>query len=76
MTEERRKIETKLQEILKELTLAQKASLSELGHYGFNLSFVRKTPEGKLVIVELNEKFLLIDEQGQIDNQSDIKIRT
>ena len=76
MTEDRRKVEAKLQELLKELTLAQRVSLSELNHYGFNLSFVRKTPEGKLFIVEVNENILIIDEQGQIDNHSVVKIRS
>jgi hypothetical protein len=49
--EERRKIEEKIEKLLRELTIAQQCSLSKISSYGYTLSFVRTTPEGKLAVV-------------------------
>ncbi|MCW8866255.1 MAG: hypothetical protein OQK09_14905 [Colwellia sp.] len=75
MPEERRKVEAKIKQLLKELSVAQQCSLSEISHYGYTLSFVRKTPEGKLAVVQMDDAAITIDEEGEIDHNSNIKIR-
>jgi len=75
MPEERRKIEAKIKQLLKELSVAQQCSLSEISHFGYTLSFVRKTPDGKLAVVQLGDSAITIDEEGEIDHHSSIKVR-
>ena len=75
MPEERRKVEAKIKQLLKELSVAQQCSLSEISHFGYTLSFVRTTPEGKLAVVQMDDKAITIDEEGEIDHNSSIKIR-
>lgn len=75
MPEERRKVEAKIKQLLKELSVAQQCSLSEISHYGYTLSFVRETEEGKLAVVKLDNAVITIDEEGDIDHNSSIKLR-
>jgi len=75
MPEERRKVEAKIKKLLKELSVAQQCSLSEISHFGYTLSFVRETPEGKLAVVQLGDAAITIDEEGEIDHNSGIKVR-
>jgi hypothetical protein len=75
MQEERRKVEAKIKRLLKELSVAQQCSLSEISHYGYTLSFVRETSDGKLAVVQMNDSAITIDEEGEIDHNSSIKIR-
>jgi len=75
MAEERRKVEARIKRLLKELSVAQQCSLSEISHFGYTLSFVRQTPEGKLAVVQLGDAAITIDEEGEIDHNSSIKIR-
>ena len=75
MPEERRQVEAKIKQLLKELSVAQQCSLSEISHYGYTLSFVRQTDEGKLAVVQLNDSAITIDEEGEIDHHSSIKLR-
>lgn len=75
MQEERRKVEAKIKQLLKELSIAQQCSLSEMSRYGYTLSFVRKTPEGKLAVVQMGDSAITIDEEGELDHNSTIKIR-
>lgn len=76
MSEERRHLEVRIERLLRELTVAQQCSLSEISHFGYSLSFVRTTPEGKLAVVQIDNGTLTIDDQGEIDNNPDIQIRT
>ncbi len=76
MPEERRKVEARIKKLLKELSVAQQCSLSEISHFGYTLSFVRQTPEGKLAVVQLNDTAITIDEDGEIDHNSSIVVRT
>jgi len=75
MPEERRKVEAKIKRLLKELSVAQQCSISEISHYGYTLSFVRQTPEGKLAVVQMDDSAITIDEEGEIDHNAQIKIR-
>lgn len=75
MPEERRKLEAKIERLLKELTVAQQCSLSEISSFGYTLSFVRSTPEGKIAIVQLDNGAITIDDEGEIDHNPNIKIR-
>jgi len=73
--EERRKLEAKIERLLKELTVAQQCSLSEISSFGYTLSFVRSTPEGKIAIVQLDNGAITIDDEGEINHNPNIKIR-
>lgn len=75
MPEERRKLEAKIEKLLKELTVAQQCSLSEISSFGYTLSFVRSTAEGKLAVVQLENGAITIDDEGEIDHHPHIKIR-
>ncbi len=75
MPEERRKLEAKIERLLKELTVAQQCSLSEISSFGYTLSFVRSTPEGKIAIVQLDNGAITIDDEGEINHNPNIKIR-
>jgi len=75
MPEERRKVEAKIKRLLKELSVAQQCSISEISHYGYTLSFVRQTPDGKLAVVQMDDSSITIDEEGEIDHNAQIKIR-
>ena len=75
MSEKRRNVEVKIKQLLKELSVAQQCSLSEISSYGYTLSFVRETAEGKLAVVQLDNGAITIDEEGEIDHNSDIKVR-
>jgi len=75
MPEERWKVEAKIQKLLKELSVAQQCSLSEISSFGYTLSFVRQTTEGKLAVVQLNDTAITIDEEGEVDHNSSIKLR-
>jgi len=73
--EERRILEAKIEGLLKELTVAQQCSLSEISSFGYTLSFVRSTPEGRVAIVQLDNGAITIDDEGEIDHNPNIKIR-
>ena len=75
MSENRRNVEVRIKQLLKELSVAQQCSLSEISSYGYTLSFVRKTSEGKLAVVQLDNGAITIDEEGEIDHNSGIKVR-
>ncbi len=75
MSEKRCNVEIKIKQLLKGLSVAQQCSLSEISSFGYTLSFVRKTPEGKLAVVQLDNGAITIDEEGEIDHNSGIKIR-
>lgn len=75
MPEERRQLEVKIQQLLRELTVAQQCSLSEISSFGYNLSFVRATPDGKLAVVQLDDGAITINDQGEIDHSPEINIR-
>ncbi len=62
--------------MLKELSVAQQCSLSEISRYRYTLSFVRQTTEGKLAVVQMDNAAITIDEEGDIDHNSGIKIRS
>jgi len=73
--EERRKLEAKIQKLLKELTVAQQCSLSEISSFGYTLSFVRSTTDGKIAVVQLDNGAITINDEGEIDHHPNIKIR-
>ena len=75
MPEERRKLEAKIQKLLKELTIAQQCSLSEISSFGYTLSFVRSTTDGKIAVVQLDKGAITINDEGEIDHHPNIKIR-
>ncbi|PAJ74967.1 hypothetical protein CJF42_07790 [Pseudoalteromonas sp. NBT06-2] len=76
MKEEKRKnVEHKIQELLNELTLAQKLSLNDVGQFGYQLAFIRNMPEGKTAIVTLDKSIISIAEDGELDRKPDIKLR-
>jgi len=72
---ERRQVQEKVTKLLKELSVAQQCSLSEVNRYGYTLAFVRQSENGKLAVVQLNEGILTINDDGEIDHQPDITLR-
>lgn len=75
MPDQRRKVEAKIKQLLRELSVAQQCSLSEISSFGYTLSFVRQTPEGKLAVVQLDDSAITIDEEGEVDHNSSIQLR-
>ncbi|MGL1956781.1 MAG: hypothetical protein OCD00_05630 [Colwellia sp.] len=75
MQKERRHVQAKIQQLLKELTVAQQCSLSEISNFGYSLSFVRTTSDGKLAVVKLDNGAITVDDQGEIDHNPQITIR-
>jgi len=73
--EERRRLEAKIEKLLKELTVAQQCSLSEISSFGYTLSFVRSTADGKVAVVQLDDGAITINDEGEIDHHPNIKIR-
>ncbi|SFC83257.1 hypothetical protein [Pseudoalteromonas denitrificans] len=53
------------------LSIAQKASVSELSRFGFDLAFVRSSQEGRFAFASLDEKYACINEDGEINMNSD-----
>ena len=77
MPEERRKIEAKIKQLFRELSLAQQCSLSEISRFGYSLSFVRRTSRGNLAVLQLdNANTITIDEEGEIDHHAQIALRS
>ncbi len=72
---ERRKLEAKLQALLRELSLAQECSLHDLQNYGYELAFVRKADCGNLAVIKLDNSVMTIDESGEVNSEPDIKLR-
>jgi len=58
-----------------QLSVAQQASVSSMHHYGYELSFIRGEGETKQVVMLLNEAAIIIDDEGTINTQANIKIR-
>ena len=73
--DKRQNIERKIHELLNELSLAQKISLNDVGQFGYQLAFIRNMPEGKTAIVTLDDSIISIGEDGEVDNNPDIKLR-
>ncbi|PKI13838.1 hypothetical protein CXF71_14675 [Colwellia sp. 12G3] len=60
---------------MRELTVAQQCSLSKISSYGYTLSFVRTTTNGKLAVVQLDDGAITVDDEGEIDHHPNIKVR-
>jgi len=58
-----------------QLSIAQQASVSSMHNYGYELSFIRTEGEEIQVVMLLNETLVVIDDEGTIDTQANIKIR-
>ncbi|MEY8250959.1 MAG: hypothetical protein RPR91_01120 [Colwellia sp.] len=50
-----------------ELTLAQQFSASNIGQFGYMLSFIRTTKLGRFAVVQCGEKYATISATGVID---------
>mgnify|MGYP001029109522 CR=1 FL=1 len=64
-----------LRQVLANLSMAQKVALSEVGHYGYDLAFVRATDNGPLAVVMADDKIMTIDNDGEIEPNPNIPIR-
>ncbi|SFC72201.1 hypothetical protein [Pseudoalteromonas denitrificans] len=72
---DRRKIEAELQSLLKALTLSQESHLDEAENLGFELAFIRKKDDGNLAVFQNDDKYLTVNDTGEIDYQPDVKTR-
>jgi len=59
-----------------QLNVTQKAAVNSLFNYGYELSFVRSVNGEKLIVMLLNGAPVTIDEDGGINTQPSIKVRT
>ncbi|MEI6893644.1 MAG: hypothetical protein V5789_03230 [Colwellia sp.] len=57
------------------LSLAQKFSVSSLGKFGYELTFVRKNNRLKLAVLQCSGGVAVISEEGDIETSPDISIR-
>ena len=79
MTEERRRNQKPLSEVLKaELNPEQRETLGELEKFGWELRFVRHDPEQRPVPVIFDaerDKFAVLDQDGELDEKAFVNIR-
>ncbi|SFD49201.1 hypothetical protein [Pseudoalteromonas denitrificans] len=58
------------------LSDAQKASVSSLYNYGYELSFIRRVDCEEVVVLLLNDSPATVDIHGEINTSPDIKVRS
>ncbi len=73
---ERRHISPNRHILWAKLNVTQQAAVSSLYSYGYELSFIRTIRGNTLVIMLLNNKPVTIDEDGEIDTQPLVSIRS
>lgn len=57
------------------LSIAQQASITELYRYGYNLTFIRMTISNSLAYLVLDEHYITVDAEGDINTNPDGIIR-
>lgn len=72
---ERRHITPDKHVLWAQLNVCQQASVSSLYNYGYDLSFIRISPLGKIAVMVLNASPIVIDEEGTINSHPEIEIR-
>jgi len=72
---ERRKQINNYSDLYEALNLTQKVMVSELGRLGYQLHYIRGKYANSIAILLCNEKVATIDRLGEINIDSDIKIR-
>ena len=73
---ERRKKQLTSAEWWDRLTLAQKFAASTLTHFGYELAFIRRTENGLLAVLRCGDSLAVIDNEGGIDTEPDIRVRS
>jgi hypothetical protein len=58
------------------LSLAQKFSVSSLGKFGYELSYVRNEQKRNLAILICNSKIAVVTEDGDINITTNLKVRS
>jgi len=59
-----------------QLNAAQQAAVSSLSHFGYELSYIRIHESGDIAILKVGEQVATIDEEGNVDPEPNIKIRS
>ena len=75
---ERRRAERERSAALKrELNDAQLATLNTLERFGWEIKFIRRTPEGKLSVLfdQDTRKYAILQEDGELDENPSITFR-
>ena len=72
---ERRIKQPKFNEHESELSLDQKVAVMDLYSYGYDLAFVRKGSEENIAVLTLDGNVLVVHEDGEVDNASNIVLR-
>ena len=75
MTIERRMKELTDNENWQLLSMAQQASITELYRYGYNLAFIRITISNSLAYLVLDEHYITVDAEGDINTNPPDAIR-
>lgn len=62
-------------ELWEELTLAQKFAASSLTQFGYELNCIRDSDDTHIAILSCNEDIAVISKAGEIDTESNVRIR-
>ena len=73
--QERRQLTPDKHVLWNQLNVCQQASVSSLYSYGYELSFIRISSEGKIAVMILNGTPIVIDDEGSINPHPEIHIR-
>ena len=72
---ERRQLSPSKHQLWSQLNVSQQASVSSLYSYGYELAFIRISPQGKIAVMLLNGSPIVIDDEGTINAHPEIQIR-
>lgn len=75
VVEDRRAEEKDLDYFWDRLNVAQKFSVSELQRFGYELSFVRRSPSFSMAVLKSGDRLAAVDQDGQIDTAPSIVLR-
>jgi len=53
----------------------QQSGVSSMHSYGYELAFIREREGEKWVVMKLHDSVIIIDEDGNVETEPDIKIR-
>ena len=75
LTERRSKTSTQKDVLWDKLSLAQKFSVSSLIQFGYELTYIRDSKLGSLVILLCNHNVATISNEGEVDSSPNITLR-
>ncbi|WP_448211296.1 hypothetical protein [Colwellia sp. MEBiC06753] len=76
MTTERRQFTPSKLALMSRLSTSQKFAVNSLTRYGYQIAFTRNTDQGSLAILMCDNNIATVDDQGDINTDPSIIIRT